>query len=398
MYWDERDEIILNVMYISLITLSVLSLAAQILGIFILNDTFLLIQKIGFYVSIAAVVGVIAMYIIDKAELLNEFLEDHVALTVVTTILGVAVLAMSCVTLFSGWLGIKSFYIDRINGVTYAEQKTEFVVWDIDEGYENVVIQSSYGGIHVGQVRKNAAKNLFSLQTVEFSDGDMIIQKGAFKNCSRLTEIKFGSNSNYEIAKSAFAGCRMLASVDCGEGSYLRIAYKAFEDCLNLENFYVRSSNVEIYDPSDGWELDYIVFGNNKVVIHVDGGSYSELHENVGGLVIGNKSSLEMNDVRVGKVVFQDGFDFDQSKLNNKQWEGNAFSGEFHPCCFGDVIYLPASITYIPDNFFGEVGNGCVVHFAGTQEQWDSLAIGKNGNSNYTSGKVTVECNSPYAD
>lgn len=392
-------------MLISLIVLSALSLIGQIVGHFLLNNVALLILKIGFYVSLVAIVGVIVAYIFGGVGVMEEYIEDHVVGYVLAAVFGTAVLIMSVFTLCYGYMSIKSYYVDSDNGVTYAEKKTEYVVWDIAEGHDNVVIKTSLDGINVGKVYGQAAKSNSTMVTLQFEEGDLVIEKGAFAGCSRLTSVTFGNNSSYEINKSAFANCRKLVSVDCGEGSTYDIGKNTFNDCLMLKDFYVRSSKIDTDNPNLPSSLGAIFGDNSKVVIHVDGGSI-RFADTVGGFVIGNKSTVEMlrsylhdGPMDAGMVVFEDGFDFDQSELTNYLWEAQWRGGNvYYYYCFGSTIYLPASITYIPDNFFGDMACSCKVYFAGTEEQWDSIIanMGSSGNGNYTNGKIDVECNKPY--
>lgn len=380
------------------------------------SDIVLLVQKIGFYASIAAVVGVIVAYIVGKSIGDNSpgtarysEIDDHKLGYSVITILAIACAVLCCITAFNGDIATKSYFVDSDNGVVYAEKSGEYFVKKVMEGYSDVTIVASHNGKRVGSVRGTAARNNSSMVTLNFEDdGNFEIKAKAFAGCGRLTDVNFGSNSTYTLGKKAFEKCLILKNVDCGNGSVYTIKKKAFSECPSLEKFNVSSSKVTVNESDD--EFMKIFDDKTNVTLYVNGGSIAYLADQVAGLVVGPKSTIEIaayeayngNPIvlNVAKVVFEDGFNFNDCTLRISNAGLNWFTQvyTYHP--FGDIIYLPDTITYIPDNFFGDDGKTCTVFFAGTEAQWQYVIsnMGSNGNSNYTDGNVSVRCNERYGD
>ena len=63
---------------------------------------------------------------------------------------------------------------------------------------------------------------------------------------------------------------------------------------------------------------------------------------------------------------------------------------------FAAQIYIPVSVTSIPERFFGDAGEGCTVYYAGAREQWENITVAAGNNGNFTNGKVSVICDTPY--
>lgn len=373
------------------------SIVAQILGHLLFSNFMLIVSQIGFYLGLVAIVAVIVTG--AKGRLRYRKWGTLVIL------LTLALVGISCFSIFGGLVQVKSYLIDEQNGVVYAEMNKQYTVWKLKDGYENVVIRASGEGKLVGEVRGLAARSNSSVVSITFEDGaSMKIANNAFNGCSRLTDVTLGSNSTYTIGKKAFAKCLKLTTFDCGDGSSITVKKNAFAECPSLEKFDVGSSKVVANEASG----DFMpIFGwKTNATLYVDGGSISYLSDQVGGLVVGNKSRVEISaaeayngnpiKLNVAQAVFQDGFNFTDSTLLNENVVLSKFKWEHRIHPFGDTIYLPASITYIPDNFFGNDGASCKVFFAGTEAQWNALSIGSEGNSNYTDGKVDVVFNTGY--
>ena len=64
-------------------------------------------------------------------------------------------------------------------------------------------------------------------------------------------------------------------------------------------------------------------------------------------------------------------------------------------------MYIPKSVTSIPDSFFGDKlfsYNEVKVYYAGSEEEWNNVSINSTNNSNYTNGKVKMIYNTPYSE
>lgn len=403
-------------MFIILFIVSIPAIVAQLLGLLIFTsaleslrvyiDIILLVQKIGFYASIAAIIGVIIAYIVgnrlgDNWQEPSSEIEDHKLGFATITIFAIACAALCLWTAINGDLTTRNYYVDTDRGVVYAEKSSEYTVYKFLNGHDEVTIAATLNGKRVGAVSGMAGRGNSFIVSLNFEDnGNWEIKNKAFADCARLTDVTFGSNSTYMLGKKAFDGCLILKNIDCGEGSVYTIKKKAFNECPSLETFNVRSSKITVNEAPN--EYMQIFGGKTNATMYVNGGSVAYLADQIGGLVVGPKSIIEIaayeayngNPIvlNVAKVVFEEGFDFQDSTLRisnaGLQWFTEVTT--YHP--FGDTIYLPTSITYIPDNFFGDDGKNCIVYFAGTSEQWNAIVakMGSNGNSNYDNGKVDV--------
>ena len=81
----------------------------------------------------------------------------------------------------------------------------------------------------------------------------------AFANCSSLTSITFGENSQLtSIGKFAFEDCRSLASIEI-PSSLTSIGSSAFSDCISLKNVYYNGT-------LEQWKSIKIGFYNNDLI------------------------------------------------------------------------------------------------------------------------------------
>lgn len=83
----------------------------------------------------------------------------------------------------------------------------------------------------------------------------------------------------------------------------------------------------------------------------------------------------------------------DEAALDTCQREvSSLFSTVYYP--IGNEIYLAASVSELPNYFFGDLMDPDVdeikVYYEGTEAEWDRLTVGSVGNLNYTFGNVSV--------
>ncbi len=388
----------------------------QAMGASGMDNSSLQMQKITFYVGIGAVV-------LDAIFIFVGFCDDTRLQIVLITghiIMCIALFVLGCVGLFSGRMFLNALYYDETNGVTYAEQGDGCVVWSIDGSKENVTILAEYNGHPVIKVNNRVAKGNTKLKTLTLSsnseltldesafencssltevffapNGDYVLGKESFVGCSALTNLSFGDSSEFHIWKRVFAECNRLTNVDCGTSNVLYFdEWNAFENCTRLTEFHVNNSRLVINEELN-FNCDKTIFGGaTNATIYVSGGDTSYIADSVGGIVIGMNSNigfaLYVDDINVGICRFEEGFDFARSNLFTAKVQTHFFYHSTDYQAFANEIFLPASVTFIPDNFFGDYGDGCKVYYAGTEEQWKALKIGENGNSNYSNNKVTV--------
>ncbi len=294
-------------------------------------------QQITFYVSIGLFVldVIFTVYYLGYDGEIDELYT--VSYGASGLVIGIAIFVMGCVTLGMGRLNIfKSTYYDEVSGVVYAELDAGYVVWEIKPEQENVTILSEYNGLAVTGLRDHAAMGNTKMKSLIFSPGGKYtIEPYSLENCAALIDIHFGESSKFEISENVFLNCTRLATFDCGTENTIKILGAALGD--------------------------------------VD-------------VVVGTNSAVEIYG-RVGSYHFRERFDFAGSALFTAS---RGSDDELTYLALADEIYLPSSVTYIPDNFFGDEGTACKVYYAGTEEQWHTLKIGEHGNSNYANDKVAL--------
>lgn len=399
---EKRKEILKRTLVISLVIGSAVAFILEAIGASGSSFAAITMQKITFYISIGFFLADAAIVFIFPNRLLeiNNFTKFF---RIAAALLGIATFVMGCVTIGSGRLAfeVKSSFYDEQYGVLYVELDNGFTVWEIDPNEENVLILAKHDGVAVTGVSKDAARNNSKIKTLTFApNGSYELENTAFRDSS-LTAISFGDNSHFTFHDEVFANCRRLATVNCGSRSTLTFEGKnSFKDCLALSEFHVNDSKLVINTTLD-IDCDKTLFGEEtNAVIYVNGGDTSYIADNVGGIVVGKNSSVTLAHysyggwpncpVHVGTYRFEEGFDFDGSTLFTMELQNYVLVQQRNYLPLADEIYLPTSVTYIPDNFFGDKGDGCKVYYAGSAEDWEKLSIGENGNENYNNGKITM--------
>ncbi|MGN0813025.1 MAG: leucine-rich repeat protein [Candidatus Coproplasma sp.] len=354
------------------VILGAITFALELGGMFIYSNAGLMLVKVMFFISIAVLIALLVAFIFHVYVCANyEGEVRDVVGWIATAIIGVAIIVLGIVTLASGRMAFKSITVSEQYGVVYVETKTEYQVWKIEDKVEDVVIMSEIDEKRVTKIRKRASKGNESIRTLSFEVGSMTIEKGAFSDCGRLTTVTFADNSEYYLGQYAFSGC------------------------INLKEFNVGSAIVK---PIDTNSDDYFI-GTHPQTIKLNGGSI-ELMDSVGTIICDNNSSFTVKEyydpVYVDTVVFVDGFDFSDEKEYYNYHTTDFFLSKRSYTAVAKTIYIPSSVTYIPDYLFGDEGEGCKVYYAGSAEDWAKLSIGTTGNSNYSNGKVKMEYNTPY--
>lgn len=104
-------------------------------------------------------------------------------------------------------------------------------------------------------------------------------------------------------------------------------------------------------------------------------------------------------------AVFEDGYNFsDETYCRNtfeyKKYDffGNLKEEEYRYLPFANIIYIPKSVTYISDRFFGNETpkKEIELHYEGTEEEWKNVRISNDNNDNYS--KVKMYYNSTYSE
>ena len=350
------------------------------------------VTKTYFFIGIGVfIVGLVMLFV----GFLNAYYEngdsdgDTVSLVangIVNTLATIAGIVSMVAVLANGKLNITGYYVDEVGGAIYAQYDTRYEVVDIVDGKTDIIIEGRIGNLIVDEIGEDQFKGNTSITSLTFQNGDMTIKKGAFENCYNIESITFGPYT-YNIGQSAFAGITGLDFINVGKATL-------------VSNYDSQSQYA--------YQKEGNMFGySTTAVLSIDGGKISYMVDMVDTYIISNGSEVLISSY--GKenganvyidntiVVFTEGVNFTDTKMYvrvNDALLGNNF--KYYPV--GYTIYLPESVTSIPDYFFGDLMHldKLTIHYAGTEEMWKEISISDTGNSNLSKAKIIY--NSTYVD
>lgn len=136
-----------------------------------------------------------------------------------------------------------------------SDDETYYIVSGYTGSLTVVTIPNIYKNLPVKKIGRGAFANPMLSETDELvsitiPSSIIEIEKQAFYNCNRLTEVRFESNSELTtINEYAFYHCAITSISIPKKVNY--IGYKAFHDCWNLSNVYIANTV--------GWKNDNLV-------------------------------------------------------------------------------------------------------------------------------------------
>ena len=306
----------------------------------------------------------------------------------------VANLVMVIITIFSGKLGIVEYYENENDGIVYAQTRNQFKIMGVNKDVNEITIRGEVNGFYLDTIKKGTIKPSKDVKTVNFVDGDINFGKKAFAGWSNIEVINFDENS-YNMDSFVFKDAIKLKEVNVGAAS------------ITISTEYVS------WGTYSSTVYDNIFGGITNATITVNGGKLYYLSDSVNTYKIGNNSEVVIvnsyedasyknnSGYAVNKkLVLLDGFTFDNSILvNSFNTKMFGFELQFYP--FAYTMYIPKSVTHIPDSFFGDrlfSYNEVKVYYAGSEAEWNNVSIDSTNNSNYTNGKVKMIYNTPYSE
>ena len=167
---------------------------------------------------------------------------------------------------FDGCYGLE--YNTDESGVNYLGNDTNEYHALVDDGTLSATSYTIQSTCKV--IADRAFYNNTTLENAMFSEGVTSIGINAFYNCSSLTSVDFGANSQLtSIGDYAFSNCSGLTSVDFGANSQLTsIGDYAFSNCSGLTSITI---------PDSVTSIGTRAFGNCSSLTSVDFGANSQL-------------------------------------------------------------------------------------------------------------------------
>ena len=316
---------------------------------------------------------------------------------------------------------------------------------------EDLVIPAELGGEPVLNIGEDAFRNCDGVKTVILPDSLEIIDYNAFKDCSALATVDFGSGVG-DIRGSAFENCGSLTSVTFPD-SLDGIGIGAFKNCTSLatvtfgsgledidcnafENCGVTSlvfpDSLELIDEyafSDCGSLTYVDFGDGVKEIGqgafegcillgtvVLPASLGELYEEAfagcsslrtvvfsgeGPEEIGSEAFYgcgNLESVTFGsglKTIGEYAFD-DCVKLATVTFPDSLETIDeraFYGCAALTSVTFGSGLKTIGEDAFYECAALATVNFAGTRRQWNAIDVSNAG----LPSEVTVICKGDFA-
>ena len=334
------------------------------LGSFIVGLILCLAGIIGWYEDVCDSEG-------DKVSFIGNGILSGIA-----GIAGIVVM----VPLFA-YMNIQNYYTDETGGIVYAEVADGYEIFDVVDGASEIIIEGRIGNLNVTSMKSDIFQENKNITSLTFRGGNLTIKKESFLNCYNIEKVTFDAY-NYTILRNAFKGCTGLKEFNVGKATIT----------TDIDN-----PNEYTYRP----ESD-IFGGETQATVIVDGGKIKYIVDSVKKYIIGNGSEIhtwvyEKNEgknvyVDNNTVVFTDGVNFDETVFYVYIQKGLSLT-KYVSYPVGYTIYIPSSVTNIPNNFFGDethLGN-ITINYAGTSEEWNNITVSDNGNSNLNNAKINYK-------
>ena len=289
----------------------------------------------------------------------------------------------------------KNFYINNtlVTEIVIPETITEikYEAFCSFEGITSIIIPDS-----VTSIGHEAFSGCTSLTSVTIPDSVTSIGDGAFYNCTSLASVTIGNNVT-NIGYAAFRGCTGLTSVTI-PNSVTRIEDDVFYNCTSLENVYYTGDIASWCNISfDNYESNPMYYAENfyinniliKEVVIPD--TVTEIKDYTFYGFNGITSvTIPDSVMSIGDYAFCECDSLESIVIH----EGvTSIRESAFRWCYGlTSVTIPESVITIREGAFAGCYNIENVYYAGTDEQWDEIAIYdgndclKNANKTFLNG------------
>ncbi len=276
---------------------------------------------------------------------------------------------------------IKSVYYDVDQKIVYYKKidNLDHIVYEVGYIEENSDV-TLYGEVNGIEVTSFSTKFNKSVKTITIKSGNWNFKQRDFSNASNLKKIEI-NDAEVNVAEQTFRKNYYLNEIHINNSTF-KVAYTK------------ASSKYKEYS-------DMAIFNNSNIDIYLNNSSLINLVDTINLLDISGISKVSVPEklkcigiFSANKAVINDDVDLIKCDFKNyfEYRGGCAKTTYLYP--LGQQIYLPSTITSIPDNFFGSSNCNIKVFYEGSEEEWNKIFIGNTGNDNYFSGNVLILYNS----
>lgn len=230
-------------------------------------------------------------------------------------------------------------------------------------GFEN--LKSVTLGNNVTTIGELAFADCFNLEAVNFGDSLEVIEGYAFSQCIKLEEVNLPSGVK-SIGECAFVSCVSIEKVTLNEGLE-SIGDCAFGGCTSLQAFNMPNSVTSI-----GWGV---------LMFEVGGEGWFEVGDLTNCLteLVLSNSITEIPDYAFSKSNIL-------KLVISEKVETIRYSA-FYGCGMMQSAVIPVSVKKIESYAFYRCSALTSVFYEGSEEEWNEITIGKNGNDISTAPK-----------
>ncbi|MBQ3014914.1 MAG: leucine-rich repeat protein [Clostridia bacterium] len=283
--------------------------------------------------------------------------------------------------------------------ITRGRFKIDEVV-TLDDGFVYDVIDGEYYLYDCGNKVSDIVVSELSHPIVGFSDGlkgnknitsvtidvpEFTVRKNAFAKCTNLQSVTFGDGI-YTICGRAFSKCTRLESVEFNGGSYTFKGGRFFAGCDRLKDIYMMDGTFTTNN-----KLARFLAGLKSVAVHMNDSAISLNMKGAKDLtLVLHPGAMSIGKIQPDVLVLQEGFDFEG-------WVDTRNTSNIKP--IAPVIYIPYTVTNIPERFFGSNSSNVSVYYQGDAGSWSSIYVeGTDGwifasNSNYSRNFLLIHYN-----
>lgn len=358
--------------YILIIAISLVAIILTVYSLMTREATTLF--KLALVLEIIAALGMFITFCCCAGKAEDSLTWLCVILTLIHLVLSVVMVTRGRFKIDEVVTGKDGFVYDVIDG--------EYYLYDCGNRVSDIVVSELSWPI-VGF--SDGLKGNSNIKSITIDVPEFTVKNSAFAKCMNLTDITFGDGI-YTIGGRAFYGCSRLESVVFNGGSYTFKGGSFFKKCDRLANIHMNNG---VFITKN--KLSKFLSGLGKVAVHQNNSTIGVTLDGADELTLVIYNGVtSIGKIKPDVLVLQEGFDF-------QTWVDSRRSGDIKP--IAPVMYIPASVSNIPERFFGSNSKSATVYYQGDSSSWSYIDVEGTGgwifgsNSNYSRDLLIVHYN-----